>query len=210
MIKSETIKILIADDHPIIKTALKTIINSEANMEVIAEVTNGLEAVDQFKRIHPDVVLLDLSMPKMDGLEATKTILAEDPYARIIILTNSDSDENVFRAMEIGARGYVLKDSPHEHLISVIRRVHSGDKYIPEKLAERLSKRRYQPSLSDRELDVLQWVMRGRNNKAIGHELGIAESTVKSHIKSILLKLNVSDRTQAVTEALRRGILVSE
>ena len=204
------IRILIADDHPLIRTALKAVINAEPHMVVISEASDGVEAVEQFFKLLPDIALMDLAMPRKDGLEAIHEILGVYPTARIIVLTNSDSDEDVYQGLEAGAMGYILKDTRHEELLGVIRYVHSGKKYIPAKLAERLAQRRFQPVVSDREMQVLRGMMAGKSNKAIGYELGIAESTVKSHIKSILLKLNVADRTQAVTEALRRGILQSK
>ncbi len=208
MDNTPAIRILIADDHPLIRTALKSVINSEPNMTVIGEVGNGRDAVALYFQHQPDVTLMDISMPKMDGLEAIHNILNVYPEAYIIVLTNADSDEDIYRGLAAGARGYLLKDTHHEELLSIIKRVHAGETFVPKKLAERLARRQTQTTLSAREMEVLKQMMGGKNNKAIALHLKIAESTVKSHVKNILYKLKVNDRTQAVVEALRRGIIV--
>ena len=176
-------------------------------MQVIAAVANGEEAVRFHAARKPDITLMDVRMPKMTGLEAIEHILEKDPDAKIILLTNADSNEDVLKGLRTGASGYVLKDSHHEELFRIIRLVLNGERYIPPHLAERLAQHKFQPKLSPRELQVLERMMEGKNNRAIAYDLNIAESTVKSHVKNILIKLNVNDRTQAVTEALRRGIL---
>lgn len=201
------IRILIADDHPLIRTALKSMITYERDMDIVGEAKNGLEAVRLFKKEDPDITLMDLNMPELDGVGAIKYIRKIEPSARIIVLTNYDTDEDVYQGMQAGARGYLLKGASQAKLVEIIRRVHAGQKFIPKELAEKLTQRSMYPELTDREKQVLDLVKQGNTNRAIALKLGIAESTVKSHIKSILIKLNVNDRTQAVTTAIKRGIL---
>jgi two-component system NarL family response regulator len=201
------IKILIADDHPVIRTAISSVIGREPNMEVVGEAVNGHSAVKLYRECHPDITLMDINMPIMDGLEAIRTIRAEDPKARVIVLTNFDTDEDVKQGLSAGALGYLLKDSSPEELLETIRSVYAGEKYVPKHLLEKITANKSIPNLSPREIGVLRLMMRGKSNRAIGLELGITESTVKSHVKNILIKMGVNDRTQAVTQALQRGIL---
>ena len=207
MTRLNPIRVLIADDHPMIRTALKSMINTETNMIVVGEAQDGSEAVKLFDDTQPDITLMDLNMPSLNGLEAIRQIRETHTDARIIVLTNFDSDEDVHNGIEAGAMGYVLKDSTQEKLLESIRSVYAGLRFIPRNLAEKLTNRKTYPKLSPRELSVLRLMMMGKSNRAIGVELGITESTVKSHVKNILTKMGVNDRTQAVTRAIQRGIL---
>jgi two-component system NarL family response regulator len=207
MNKMFPIRILIADDHPMIRTALKTMIEREPNMEVAGEAKNGLEAVKIFGETRPHITLMDINMPIMDGLEAIKVIRSKDGEARIIVLTNYDTDDDVQSGLAAGAMGYLLKDTTQDKLLNTIRAVHAGERVVPKQLLDKIAQRRLLPSLSPREISVLRLMMAGRSNRAIGLELGITESTVKSHVKNILIKMGVNDRTQAVTQAVQRGIL---
>ncbi len=207
MNKMFPIRVLIADDHPMIRTALRNMIERETNMEFLGEAPNGLEALKMFRQFEPHVTLMDINMPIMDGIEAITSIKSEFPEARIIVLTNFDTDEDVKRGMQAGAVGYLLKDESPEILLETIRNVHAGERVLPKPLQEKLDHRRALPRLSPRETSVLRLMMGGKSNRAIGVELGITESTVKSHVKNILIKMGVNDRTQAVTLAIQRGIL---
>lgn len=202
------IRILIADDHPMIRVALESMINSEPNMIVVGAAMDGSQAVKLFQEHQPDVVLMDINMPGgMNGLEAMRAIRKTAPQARFIVLTNYDTDEDIRLGLEAGAMSYLLKDAPQEKLIETIRVVHSGQKLIPKTLEKKLARSKADPPLSSREHEILRLIMEGKSNKAISRQLHIAESTVKSHVKNILIKLSVRDRTQAVTKALQRGIL---
>lgn len=207
MTRLNPIRILICDDHPMIRVALRSTINMEPNMAVIGEAVDGSEAVMMYKKHRPDVVLMDVNMPLMDGLEAITTILDEYPDGRFIILTNFDSEEDVFRGLEAGAMGYIIKDTPQNTLISGIHTVYNGHRMISPDIAQKLSQRKTYPRLSPREMDILRLMRDGKSNQAISIQLNITESTVKSHVKNILFKLGANDRTQAVTKALQRGVL---
>lgn len=207
MTRLNPIRILIADDHPMIRIALRSMISMEPNMTVVGEATNGAEAMTMFQKARPDITLMDINMPIMDGLEAMTTILDEYPHARFIILTNYDSEEDVFRGLEAGAMGYVLKDSSQNSLVDMIQSVHSGKRVISPELAQKLTQRKTYPRLSPREMDIIRLMKDGMSNSVISQELNITESTVKSHVKNILFKMGANDRTQAVTKALQRGIL---
>jgi two-component system, NarL family, response regulator len=203
----ETIRILLVDDHPIVREGLRALIDRRPNMAVVAEASNGREAVEEFARHRPHVVLMDLRMPELDGVEAITAIIAEAPGARIVVLTTYDADEDIYRAIRAGAKGYILKDAPREMLMDCIRAVHAGRTFIPEAVASRLADHLAVTELSPRELEILRHVADGQANKRIATDLGIAEGTVKSHMNSVLQKLGAGDRTQAVTIALRRGII---
>jgi DNA-binding NarL/FixJ family response regulator len=176
-------------------------------MMVVAEAADGKQAIDLFRQHRPDVTLMDLRLPTMSGVEAVEQIRREFPAARIIVLTTFDGDEDIYRALQAGARGYLLKGMFGDELMDAIRAVHSGKSRIPPVVAERLAERMGGPSLTSRELEVLELIVLGNSNKEIGGELGISEATVKTHINSILDKLGVTDRTQAVRTALQRGIV---
>ncbi|PYK59457.1 MAG: DNA-binding response regulator [Verrucomicrobia bacterium] len=207
MTRHNAIRILIADDHLVVRIGLRSMIDTQPDMNVIAEAANGREAVALFRDHQPDVTLIDLRMPVMGGVEAVGVIHEEFPGARIIVLTTYDGDENIYRALQGGARAYLLKDIPREEFLDDIRAVYQGQYCIPPAVAARLAQRIPGPELSARELEVLKLIVEGMSNKEIASALSITVSTVKNHVNSILSKLNVKDRTQAATTALRRGIV---
>lgn len=204
---SEAIRVLIAEDHHVVRQGLVALLNTVAGLQVIGEAANGREAIERFEQHRPDVTLMDLRMPDLGGVEAVTEIRRKHPAARIIVLTTFDGDEDIYRAIQAGAKGYLLKGMSGEELIDAIRAVHAGRSRIPSVIAERLADRMGGPGLTSRELDVLKAIVAGRSNKEIARELFISEATVKTHINSILGKLGVSDRTQAATSALQRGIV---
>jgi DNA-binding NarL/FixJ family response regulator len=199
--------VLCVDDHPLVRKGIASIIASEPSMKLAGEAGNGREAVDKYRELQPDVVLMDLRMPDMDGVEATRQIRQMNPDARIIALTSYDGDQDIYKAIEAGVRGYILKEMVHTKVLDAIRTVHSGKRLMPQEVAERLSEYFPQVALTPREVEVLNYVARGMANKEIAHQLGTASGTVKMHVQNILAKLNASDRTHAVTIALERGIL---
>jgi len=202
------IRVLIADDHGVVREGLVSMIKrNRADMTVAGEASNGREAVDLWKRERPDVTLLDLRMPELDGVEVIKEIRAADKKARIIVLTTFDGDEDIYRAIQAGAKGYLLKDVPREALMNSIRRVHAGETSVPLHLVAKLADRVSGETLSEREIEVLKLMAQGKSNKEIATALFITEGTVKSHGKSIFAKMNVSSRAEAVAEATRRGFL---
>lgn len=201
------ITILTADDHPLIRDGLAAVLHAESGLQVVAEAANGEEAIEAYARLRPDIVLMDLRMPVMDGLAATRAILSDDPDARIIVLTTYDGDEDVHRALSAGARGYLLKDMMRTELIGVIRAVHRGQRGIPAPVAARLAEHTPRIGLTPRELEVLRLVADGLSNAQVALRIGRTEGTVKVHLKNILQKLDVHDRTEAVTTALRRGFI---
>lgn len=207
MAKEEPIRVLIADDHPVVSEGLAAMIDRRPDMQVVGAVEDGQSAVDFFRAHRPDVVLMDLRMPRLGGVDAINAIRALEPRARIIILTTYDGDEDIYRGLQAGARAYLLKDTPRNELLDTIRAVYAGQRHIPPSIAARLSKRMTMPELTKRELDVLRLIVDGKSNREIGQNLGITEGTVKAHVNSILRKLDVEDRTQAATVALRRGIV---
>jgi DNA-binding NarL/FixJ family response regulator len=205
--KKPRIGVLIADDHSVVREGIASLIGRKADMTVLAEASNGREAVELWKQHRPDVTLLDLRMPELDGLGTIKAIRADDEKARILVLTTFDGDEDIFRAIQAGAKGYLLKDAPREALMDCIRRVHAGETCIPVDLAAKLAGRVSGETLSDREIDVLKLMAQGKSNKEIGSALFISEGTVKSHVKGIFAKMNVISRTEAVANATRRGLI---
>jgi two-component system NarL family response regulator len=207
MSKESPIRILIADDHPIVREGLAMILERRDDMTVVAEAGNGQEAVDLFRAHRPDVILMDLNMPVMDGVTAITRIREEHPAARVIVLTTFDGDEDIYRGIQAGARAYLLKDAPRENLLEAIRAVHAGQTRIPPEVSAKLAERIRYPALTPRELEVLRLMVAGHSNQEIGQILSITEGTVKAHVNSILSKLDVNDRTQAVTTALKRGIV---
>jgi DNA-binding NarL/FixJ family response regulator len=204
---TETIKVLAVDDHPLVRKGIASILANEGDMQLVGEAGNGREAVDLFRQHHPDVVLMDLRMPDMDGVQATQAIRKDFPDARIIALTSYDGDQDIYRALEAGVRGYMLKEMVHTDVLRAIRTVHSGKRLMPQEVAERLSEYFPQVALTPREVEVLGHVARGLANKEIADLLGTASGTIKMHIQNILEKLGASDRTHAVTIAIQRGIL---
>jgi DNA-binding NarL/FixJ family response regulator len=204
---TEQIRILVVEDHNVVRQGLVALIKTVPDMSVVAEAADGTEAVELFRKHRPDVTLMDLQLPKMSGVDAIKTIRGEFSTARVIVLTTFDGDENIFRALQAGARGYLLKDMFGDELMEAIRTVHAGKTRIPPEIAQRLAERMGGPSLTNRELEVLSLIVSGKSNREIGNELAISEATVKTHINNILSKLGVSDRTQAATTAIQRGIV---
>lgn len=204
---TEAIRILVVEDHHVVRQGLVALIKTVADMTVVAEASDGKRAVELFRQHRPDVTIMDLRLPEMGGVDAIKAIRGEFPAARIIVLTTFDGDEDIYRALQAGARGYLLKDMFGEELMDAIRAVHAGKTRIPPAVAQRLAERMGGPSLTGRELQVLKLIVAGKSNKEIGTDLAISEATVKTHINSILSKLSVSDRTQAATTALQRGII---
>jgi len=201
------IRVLCADDHPLVRKGIASILANEADTKLVAEASNGREAVELFRLHRPDVTLLDLRMPELDGVAATKAILAEFPEARLIALTSYDGDQEIYQALEAGVRGYLLKEMVHTEVLRAIRRVHAGKRLIPSEVSERLTEYFPQMALTPRETQVLAFVAEGLGNKEIADRLGTAAGTVKNQIQTILAKLKASDSTQAVTIAIRRGIL---
>jgi DNA-binding NarL/FixJ family response regulator len=201
------ITILTADDHPLIRDGLAAVLRGQSGFEVVGDAANGEEAIEAYERLHPDIVLMDLRMPVMDGLAATRAILADDPDARIIVLTTYDGDEDIHRALAAGARGYLLKDMMRTELIGVIRAVHRGQRGIPAPVAARLAEYTPRIALTPREIEVLRLVADGLSNAQVATQIGRTEGTVKVHLKNILQKLDAQDRTEAVTTALRRGFI---
>jgi len=201
------IRIIVVDDQAVVRQGFVSLISTVADMRVIAQGTNGREAVALYREHRPDVVLMDLRMPEMGGVEAISAIRREFSDAKVIVLTTYDGDEDIYRSLQAGAQGYLLKDMFFDELESAIRAVHAGGRKIPGGVAERLAERMGGSNLTGRELEVLKLIVGGRSNKEIGAALGISEATVKSHINSILGKLGVTDRTQAATTALQRGIV---
>jgi two-component system NarL family response regulator len=201
------ITILIVDDHPIVREGLAAVINRRADMSVVAEVGDGKSAVMAYAEHQPDITLMDLQMPEMGGVAAIQQIRADFPKAKIIILTTYDGDEDIYRGLRSGARAYLLKDTPRAELLDTIRAVYAGQKRIPPEIAIKLAERMVSKELTEREMDVLRLIVNGRSNREIGQVLSITEGTVKVHVNNLLGKLNVSDRTQAVTEAIRRGLV---
>lgn len=201
------IRVLIADDHPLLRLGLRNLIDAQPDMEVVAEVVDGGEAVRAFLACRPDVVLMDLRMPRVDGPEAIAQVIAHDPAAKIIVLTSYDGDQDVYRAVDAGARGYLLKDGFPEGTLGAIRDVHAGARLFAPGIAAKLDPSRARTHLSSREQAVLELVARGLTNKEIQVALGMAEGTLKHHMKRIFDKLDVTDRTEAALVAVERGIL---
>lgn len=200
-------RILIADDHPVVRTGLAAMINLFEGMTVAGEASNGAEAVRLYRELKPDIVLMDLRMPEMDGVAAIEAIRADYPDAGIIVLTTSDAEEDVINGIQAGARGYLLKDSGHEALLSAIRAVRAGRRSIPTEVADRLVRIMSEPRLTRRERQVLTFVASGKTNLEVASAIGVSESTVKAHMNNVMRKVGAADRTQAVTIALRRGII---
>jgi len=202
------IRVLVVDDHPPMRMGLVALIKSQPGMEVVAEAANGEEAIEVYEDVRPDVVLMDLRMPDMGGVEAIIAIRKYDPCARVIVLSTYDLDEDIHRAIQSGARSYLLKDMPIEEIVSTIRWVFADeDSSLPRPVAERLTQRSEREQLTERERDVLAFLIKGRSNKEIASSLCISEDTVKSHLKTLFAKLRVRDRTGAAVEAIRHGIV---
>lgn len=207
MATDKRIRVLVVDDHVVVRMGLRSMIESDPGMQVAGEASNGVEALDLYKRLELDVVLMDLRMPRMGGVDATVAIHAHDPQSRILVLTTYDGDESIYKALKAGAKGYLLKDVTKEEFIAALRKVAQGEYYLPQAVAARLAQRVPAGELSQREMDVLKLIVQGLSNKEIADSLHLSESTVKNHVNSLLSKLHVKDRTQAVTTALKRGMV---
>ena len=201
------IRIMITDDHPVVREGFAAMIETEPDMAVVGQARSGEEALELFRRVRPDVTLMDLRMPGMGGVEAIRALRREFPNSRLIVLTTYDGDEDIYRALEAGAQAYLLKDMLCDEILAAIRAVHAGQRRIPAAVGTRLAERMAGMNLSEREQQVLECVAAGKSNKEIATELQITEATVKGHMSNILGKLGVTDRTQAVFTALRRGLV---
>jgi DNA-binding NarL/FixJ family response regulator len=203
----EKIKVMVVDDHPLMRVGVAAIINARPNMTVVAQTGTGEEAVSLFQQHKPDITLMDLRLPKMSGVDAILAIRARYPESKFVVLTTYEGDEDIHRAFDAGARGYVIKGMPYQTLIDALLRVHSGGRFLPPPVARALESRMPDSELSPREQEVLQLLVNGKSNKEIANDLGITNATVKCHVSTILMRLNVSDRTQAVVAALQRGLV---
>ncbi len=198
---------MVVDDHPLLRVGITAIVNARSDMNVVAQAQTGEEAVALFTRCRPDVTLIDLKLPGMNGVATIKAIRAVHPTARFIVVTTYEGDEDIHRALEAGAQGYIIKGMPYQVLVQALQRVHSGRRFLPPPVVDALAARMPDSDLSARELEVLGLLVAGKSNKDIAHSLGITEATVKSHVSAILMRLNVNDRTQAVVTALQRGLV---
>jgi DNA-binding NarL/FixJ family response regulator len=205
--ESESIRVLCVDDHPLVRKGIASILANEPDVQLVAEAADGREAIRVFRESRPDVTLMDIRMPELDGIAATRTIREEFPAARIIALTSYEGDQDIYRALDAGVRGYLLKEAAHTEVLRAIRTVHAGKRLIPADVAGRISAYFPQMALTPRETEVLGLVANGLGNKEIADRLGTAPGTIKIHVQNILEKLSASDRTQAVTIAIQRGIL---
>lgn len=205
--QSESIRVLTVDDHQLLREGIAAVIESQDDMNLVAQASNGREAVESFRRLRPDVTLMDLRMPDMSGIEAITAIRSEFPDARIVVLTTYAGDAQAAAALKAGAVGYLLKNLVRKELLETIRAVHSGKRRVPPEIATEIAEHVADDALTGREIEVLRRVAAGKSNKLIAAELDISEGTVKTHMKSILPKLDASDRTHAVMIALKRGIL---
>jgi DNA-binding NarL/FixJ family response regulator len=201
------ISILVVDDHPMLREGVAAVLQLREDMQLVGEAENGAEAVARFRELRPDIVLMDLQMPEMNGLQAIEAIRREAPHAKIVVLTTYGGDVQALRAMKAGAAGYLLKSSLRKELIETIREVHAGRKHLSAEIARTIAVHAIDEQLSDREVDILRLVAEGHANKQIAWKLAISEETVKAHLKNIFGKLDVTDRTRAVTVAVRRGII---
>lgn len=203
----EKIRILVADDHPAVREGLSLILGYHENLEVVAEAADGQEAVSLYELHQPDVAILDLQMPLLNGHKTTEQIVKAFPQAKILLLTTYEGDEDIFRGLRSGARGYLLKEAPSQELVDAIRTVHAGGRYLSSRAAIKLADRMSQETLSERELAVLREVANGKLNKEIAEQLSLSEGTIKSHLNSIMGKLGVKSRTEAALNAIERGLL---
>jgi len=203
----QKISVMVVDDHPLIRVGIAAIVNARADMTVVAQAGTGEEALELFRRNKPDVTLMDLRLPGIGGVEAIAAMRTTRPDARFIVVTTYDGDEDIHRALEAGAQGYIIKGMPYQTLVEAIHRVHLGKRFLPPPVANALASRMPDSDLSPREMEVLLLLVAGRSNKEIAQTLDITEATVKSHVSTILMRLGVDDRPQAVVTALQRGLV---
>jgi DNA-binding NarL/FixJ family response regulator len=201
------IRVLVVDDHPIMRVGIAAIIQATPDMTTVAQAGSGEEAVELYEKYLPDITLMDLRLPGMSGVEAIRILMARHRNAKFVVLTTYEGDEDIHQALEAGARSYIIKGMPHDALVSALRRVQAGGRFLPTPVSRALSSRLPNSDLSAREREVLDLIVQGKSNKEIASELGISESTVKCHVSVILMRLNVTDRTQAVVTALQRGLV---
>lgn len=206
----EPIRILVVEDHNVVRQGLVALLKTTDGFDVVGEAADGLEAIEQFHEHQPAVTLIDLRLPKLSGVDTIVRIRKKAPHARFIVLTTYDGDEDIYRAIQAGAKAYLLKGMTSDELIGAIRAVHAGKSHIPQVIAERLAERIGADELTPREINVLEQIVKGMSNKEIGAHLKISETTVKTHVNNLLAKLGVTDRTQAATAAIRRGIVSLE
>jgi two-component system NarL family response regulator len=204
---ADKIRIMLVEDHQVVRQGLAALLSTMEDLEIVGSVGDGLEAIETFRKIEPDVTLIDLQLPKLGGADTIRQIRTEFPQARFIVLTTFDGDEDIYRALQAGARAYLLKGMPLDELLTTIHAVHNGKLHIPSAVAEKLAERLSGQELTPRELSVLERIVAGRANKEISADLSISEATVKTHINSMLGKLGVADRTHAATVAIQRGLV---
>jgi NarL family two-component system response regulator LiaR len=213
---SDCIRVLIADDHTIVRKGLRALLSTKEDIAVVGEAGDGLAAVEQAEALRPDIILMDITMPGIDGVEATRRILAHEPRARILVLTSFSTDDKVFPALKAGAQGYLLKDSEPEELVSAIRRIHHGESSLHPAVASRVLQQLAHPAepahstLTEREIEVTRLIARGLKNRAIAEQLSVGETTVRAHVSNILAKLHLATRTELTLYALRQGLAVLE
>lgn len=207
MTHEEQIRLLVVDDHPVVRTGLVEILRSDRRLQVVGQASSGQEAIAQFSALRPDVVLMDLRMPDMGGVEAIERIRELDPDARVIIVTAVDGEDDIFRGLRAGAKGYILKDAPPTEVIKAVLMTMQGRRYLAQSVAAKLADHLDSDRLSEREVEILQWIATGLSNKGIARKAGITEGTVKFHVNNILSKLQCASRTEAVSLALKRGLI---
>jgi len=207
MTHEEQIRLLVVDDHPVVRTGLVEILRSDRRLQVVGQAGSGQEAIAQFSALRPDVVLMDLRMPDMGGVEAIERIRELDPDARVIIVTAVDGEDDIFRGLRAGAKGYILKDAPPTEVIKAVLMTMQGRRYLAQSVAAKLADHLDSDRLSEREVEILQWIATGLSNKGIARKAGITEGTVKFHVNNILSKLQCASRTEAVALALKRGLI---
>ena len=204
---AEKIRIMLVEDHQVVRQGLAALLSTMDDLAIVGSVGDGLEAIDTYRKVQPDITLIDLQLPKLGGADTIRQIRVEFPQARFIVLTTFDGDEDIYRALQAGARAYLLKGMPLDELLTTIHAVHNGKLHIPSAVAEKLAERLSGQELTPRELSVLERIVAGRANKEISADLSISEATVKTHINSMLGKLGVADRTHAATVAIQRGLV---
>ncbi|HSH92641.1 MAG TPA: response regulator transcription factor [Roseimicrobium sp.] len=205
--REKTIRLLVVDDHFVVRSGLVASLSMEPDLEVVAEADGGDAVLDAFRQKRPDVVLMDVRLPGKSGVELTAELMREFPSAQVLMFTTYDGDEDIYRALQAGARSYLLKSSPREELLAAIRATAKGERHLSPLVSRRLADRISLPELSPRELEILQLIGKGRSNKEIGSDLSIAEDTVKRHVSNLFVKLRVNDRAQATAEGIRRGLI---